>query len=52
MVNKKEVTGIYLDKKTKEKLDMYARNHSLSRSAVIRLACNEFFIKGGLNESP
>ncbi len=44
MSDRKEVIGITLDKKTKDKVDSYGENHSLSRSAVIRLAVNEFFI--------
>jgi metal-responsive CopG/Arc/MetJ family transcriptional regulator len=37
--------SITIDKKTKEKIDGYGENHSLSRSAVIRLITSEFFIK-------
>lgn len=44
MVNKKEIVGITLDKKTKKKCDDYGEDHALSRSAVIRLAVNEFFM--------
>jgi len=38
---------ITLDEKTKKLLDSYGRTHSISRSTVIRLAVNEFFIKLG-----
>ena len=38
---------IVLDEKTREKIDKYAKNHALSRSAVIRLAVNDFFLRGG-----
>jgi len=37
--------NINLDDKTTKKLDEFAEKHSLSRSAVIRLAVNEFFLK-------
>ena len=40
-----EICSITLDEKTKALLDTYAKNHSISRSAVIRLAVNEFFLK-------
>lgn len=45
MTSRKEIVGITLDKKTKNKLDSYGEKHALSRSSVIRLAVNEFFIK-------
>lgn len=45
MVNKKQIVGITLDKKTKSKLDSYGEKHALSRSAVIRLAVNDFFLR-------
>lgn len=44
---RKEVIGITIDKKTKDLIDDYGNDHSISRSAVIRLACNDFFIKLG-----
>jgi len=34
-----------MDKKTKKKCDDYGESRALSRSAVIRLAVNEFFIR-------
>ena len=45
MINKKEIIGITLDNSTKKKCDDYGNSHGLSRSAVIRLAVNEFFLK-------
>lgn len=42
-----DTTSVTLDKKTKELCDKYGKEHSISRSAVIRLAVNEFFIKLG-----
>jgi predicted transcriptional regulator len=42
---KKKNYCITLDEKTKELIDRFAKSHSLSRSAVIRLAVSEFFIK-------
>jgi len=44
MNNKKEIIGITLDKKTKSLVDKYGEDHSISRSAVIRFCCNEFFL--------
>lgn len=44
-----EIVAITLDDDTKNKLDKYGYDHGLSRSAVIRLAVNEFFIHNGLN---
>jgi predicted transcriptional regulator len=41
-----EIVSITIDNATKEKLDQYARAHSISRSATIRLLLNEFFDKG------
>lgn len=37
--------GIHLDQKTKNLIDEYAEEHSLSRSSVIKLSVNEFFLK-------
>ena len=45
MSNKQEIIGITIDKKTKKKVDSYGEDHALSRSAVIRLIVNDFFIK-------
>jgi len=36
---------ISIDDKTIKKLEKYGNDHSLSRSAVIRLAVNDFFIR-------
>lgn len=44
MSDRKEIVGITLDKKTKNLVDKYGEEHSLSRSATIRLAVNEFFL--------
>ena len=35
---------IHLDDKTKELLDIYSKNHSISRSSTIKLIVNEFFL--------
>ena len=40
-----KIYTITLDDKTKHKLDSYAQNHAISRSAAIRLAVNEYFLK-------
>jgi hypothetical protein len=45
MINKKEIIGITLDSQTKKLTDDFGEKHGLSRSAVIRLAVNEFFLK-------
>lgn len=37
--------NISIDKKTINKLDDYGKKYSLSRSAVIRLVANDFFLK-------
>ena len=47
MSSRKEIIGITIDKKTKNLIDKYGENHAISRSAVIRLACNDFFIRLG-----
>lgn len=36
---------VALDEKTINKLSRYCKDHSISRSAVIRLAVNDFFIR-------
>ncbi len=41
----KEIIAITLDKKTKATLDKYANEHALSRSALIRLIVNDFFLQ-------
>jgi len=46
-LDKKEIVGITLDGKTKARLDKYAEDHSISRSATIRIAVNEFFMTVG-----
>ncbi len=45
MLNEKKVKSINLDRKTIQRCDNFGIEHGLSRSAVIRLAVNEFFIK-------
>ncbi|MCK5260874.1 MAG: hypothetical protein KAJ44_01695 [Thermoplasmatales archaeon] len=45
MTERKEIIGITMDKKTKKKIDTYGEDHALSRSSVIRLAVNDFFIR-------
>ena len=45
MTGRKEIVGITLDKKTKGKLDSYGEKYALSRSSVIRLAVNDFFLR-------
>jgi len=42
----KKTISVSLDNKTIGLLDKYAENHSLSRSAVIRLIVNCHFLKG------
>jgi hypothetical protein len=42
---KKGVVSVTIDEKTKNLLDKYSQDHSISRSAVIRLVVNEFFIR-------
>ena len=42
---KQEIIGITIDKKTKGLVDNYGQQHGLSRSAVIRLIVNDFFLK-------
>lgn len=43
---KKDRLSITLDQRTRKRLDKFAEEHSLSRSAVIRYISNEFFNKG------
>jgi len=43
-MSNKGVTTVFLDEKTKNIIDSYGEKHALSRSAVIRLAVNDFFI--------
>ena len=43
MIN--EPLCISLDEKTKSLLDKYGEQHSLSRSAVLRMIVNDFFLK-------
>jgi len=45
MKRNKEIIAITLDPITKEKADSYGEAHGLSRSAVIRLCVNDFFIR-------
>jgi len=45
MSNRKEIIGITLDNKTKSLCDNYADSYGLSRSAMIRMALREFFLK-------
>jgi len=42
---KKEVITITIDPKTKNLLDTFGKNHGLSRSSVIRLIANNYFLK-------
>lgn len=44
-MSRKEIIGITLDSATKKTVDAFAESHGLSRSAVIRLATNEYFLK-------
>ncbi len=37
--------SVYLGKKTKDKIEKYAKDHDLSRSSAIKLMVNEFFLK-------
>ena len=45
MSNKKNICCISIDEKTKKLLDEFSKNHSISRSASIRMIVNEYFIK-------
>jgi hypothetical protein len=45
MKNEQNNVSIYLDKRTKDIIERYAKNHSLSRSSVIKLIVNDFFMK-------
>ena len=42
------IATIVIDDKTVNLLDEYGEKHSLSRSAVIRLIVNDFFLKKGV----
>ena len=51
MMNKKmENCCVTLDVSTRKKIEDFAESHSLSKSAVIRLAINEFFLTKILGE--
>lgn len=41
----KKHTCIYLDEKTRKLLDEYGEKYALSRSAVARMAINDFFLR-------
>ena len=41
----KNMCCISIDEKTKNLLDEYSNNHSISRSASIRFIVNDFFFK-------
>jgi len=41
-----ETCCITLDTKTKNRISTFAKKHSISRSAAIRLIINEYFLKG------
>lgn len=47
MAEWKKIVAITLDNKTKSLVDNYATEHAISRSAAIRLALNEFFLRLG-----
>jgi len=49
MIEKYNHYSVYLGKKTKEKIDRYAKEHDLSRSSTIKLMVNEFFLKREAN---
>jgi len=49
-MTKKEIIGITIDPATKKIVDDFAESHGLSRSSVIRLATNEYFLKRGATE--
>lgn len=42
MNNKQKPSSVYLGEKTKDLIDSYATKNDISRSAVIKLAVNEF----------
>jgi hypothetical protein len=42
---KKTITTITIDERTKQALDDFAKNRSLSRSACIRMILNEYLHK-------
>jgi len=44
MAEWKKIITITIDNRTKSLVDKYALAHSISRSATIRLAVNEFFL--------
>jgi len=46
MFNEKHIKSINLDENTLKKCDEFGKKHALSRSAVIRLALNEFLQEG------
>ena len=45
MAEWKKIVAITLDNETKSLVDNYAMEHAISRSAAIRFALNEFFLK-------
>ncbi len=46
-IMKNNMISLALDDKTLQLIDGYGKQHSISRSATIRLILNKFFLKGG-----
>lgn len=46
-MDNKKATGIALGRKEKKLIDDYADKFGLSRSSVVRMAINDFFLRGG-----
>ena len=43
----KNIATVYIDKQTRDLLDNFGKQFSLSRSASVRLIVNNFFKSGG-----
>ena len=50
MVDRKEGYCVSIDEKTINLLDEFSRNHSISRSASIRMIVNDYFLKLGVSD--